>query len=119
MTIVLFIVAQALGFFGLYLTWRGVFDLGFAFMLVVTMLGLSFHVMARDPRPDATSVRIACFATMLWYATFLSAKLLFEYRSLAISVMAGLFMVFVGSIAAFATWSVVTRPLQYDVEEAE
>jgi hypothetical protein len=119
MSIILFLVSQGLGFLALYLTWKGLFGLGFAFMVVVTMLALSFHVLARDPRPDGTSVRMACFATMLWYGTFLSGKLLLEFRGVMITVAALIAMLLLGTIAAFATWSVIERPLDYDVDEAE
>lgn len=119
MTIILFIVAEAIGFLALYLTWKGVFGLGFAFLVVIVMLALSFHVLARDPKPDGTSVRMACFATMLWYATLLAGKLTLEFRSVMITLTAACAMLLVGTIAAFATWSVIQRPLDYDVEEAE
>lgn len=119
MSLILFLVAEAIGFLGLYLTWRGVFDLVFAAMLVVVMLTLSFHVLARQPRPDGTSVRMACFAAMLWYATLLSAKLAMEFRSATVTAVASLAFLLVGAVAAFASWSVLERPLDYDVEEAD
>lgn len=119
MSFIVFLVAQALGFLMLFLTWKGVFGLGFAFLVVVAMLGLSFHVLARDPKPDGTSVRMACFATMLWYASFFAGKLFLEFRSLTITTASGIGFLLIATVAAFATWSVIQRPLDYDVEEAQ
>lgn len=119
MSFIVFLVALGFGFLLLFLTWKGLFGLGFAFLVVLAMLGLSFHVMARDPRPDGTSVRMACFATALWYASFFAGKLFLEFRSVTVTLVSGLAFLLIATVAGFATWSVIERPLDYDVDEAE
>jgi hypothetical protein len=119
LTIITFIFAEAVGLFGLYLTWKGVFGLGFAFLLVLVMLALSFHVMARNPRADATSTMMGCFSAMLWYMAFLAGKIFLEFRGWTITLAAFAFMAIVGAVAIASTWSVIERPTDYDVEEAE
>lgn len=88
-------------------------------LVVVVMLALSFHVLARGDRPDGTSIRMASFAAVLWYASILSGKLMMEHRDGFTTGMAGLFCLFCIVLAAFATWSVLERPLDYDVDEVE
>jgi hypothetical protein len=90
-----------------------------AFLVMIGMLALSFHVMARDPRPDGTSIRMACFATALWYATILGGTLFLEMRAWPITIAALLFTLFTGVLTAFAVWSIIERPLDYDVDEVE
>src|SRR3546814_16546697 len=55
MSYVMFLVTQILGGVILYFTYRGVFDLLTAFITVLLMVGLQFHVMVR--KPDGTSIR--------------------------------------------------------------
>lgn len=117
MSYLMFIVLEAINGLLLYGTYRGVFGLIPGFLFVSVMLALSFHVMARQPRPDATSVRMACFSAALWDAFILSGKLFLEFRSWEITIAAGLFALLAGTIAAFAAWSVLERPLDYDVDE--
>ena len=115
MSYVMFIVTQMLGAVVLYLTYRGVFDLGTAFFTVVLMLGLSFHVMVR--KPDGTSIRMACFTTALWMAALFSARLFFEFRGWAVSITAlAIFLVTAGAASA-STFALLRRPLDMDVEE--
>src|SRR3546814_1377861 len=52
MSYVMFLVTQILGGVILYFTYRGVFDLLTAFITVILMFGLQFHVMVR--KPDGT-----------------------------------------------------------------
>lgn len=115
MSYVMFLVTQMLGAVILYLTYRGVFDLLTAFITVVLMLGLSFHVMVR--KPDGTSIRMSCFTTALWMAALFSARLFLEFRGWAISLTA-LAVFLVTAIAAGAsTYALLRRPLDMDVEE--
>ena len=115
----MFAIAELLGFGILYLTWKSIFSLFAAALIVLTMLALSFHVMARDPKPDSTSIRMACFAAILFYGSILSGSLFFEFRSFWITTGSGLFCLITGVIGAFAAVSVLERPLDYDVEEID
>src|SRR3546814_11264789 len=78
MSYVMFLVTQILGGVILYFTYRGVFDLLTAFITVILMVGLQFHVMVR--KPDGTSIRMACFTSALWMAALLSGRLFLEFR---------------------------------------
>ena len=115
----IFIIAEIIGALLLGGFAYGIIGTIPAFLVIIGMLALSFHVMARDPRPDGTSIRMASFATALWYATILGGTLFLEMRAWPITLGAGLFTVFTGVLTAFAAWSIVERPLDYDVEEAE
>ena len=115
----MFAITEGLGLLALFGTWKGIFGLPTAGLFVVVMLALSFHVMARDPRPDATSIRMACFAAVLWYGAILSGKLVLEFRDWKTTLAAGAFCAITAIIAAFATLSVLERPTHYDLEEAE
>lgn len=119
MTYIMLAIVEGLGLLILYATWRGIFGLGVASLFVLVMLATSFHILARDPRPDATSSRMACFAAGLWYGAILSGKLFLEFRTWPITLGAGLFCLLCAVIAGFATVSVLERPLDYDVEESE
>ncbi len=119
MSIFIFIVAEIVGFIFMLAAWKGVFGLIPAFFAMVVMIVLSFHVLARDPKPDGTSVRIASVSAVLWYAVILCVKLALENRSWAITVAAVGLALLTSAIAIFATYSVIERPLQYDVEEAD
>lgn len=119
MSYLMFVVVEILGLLVMAGAYKGIFSLTVAFLCVIVMLALSFHVFARDPRPDSTSIRMASFAGVLWYATVFSGKLLLEFRSWSVTLCAGIFMILALTVAGFATWSVLERPLDYDVEEAE
>ncbi|AXK44071.1 hypothetical protein [Erythrobacter aureus] len=108
MSYVMFVVAQLIGAAILYFTYRGVFDLFTAFVDVVLMLALSYHVMVR--KPDATGIRMACFTAALWMATLLSGRLFFEFRGIGTSLASLFVFLVVGGAAAVGTWSVVRYP---------
>jgi hypothetical protein len=119
MSYLMFMVVEILGLLVMAGTYKGIFSLAVAFLCMIVMLALSFHVFARDPRPDSTSIRMASFAGVLWYASVFSGKLFLEFRSWTVTLCAGLFMLLTITVAGFATWSVLERPLDYDVDEAE
>lgn len=47
MSYVMFLVTEIIGVLILFFTYKGVFDLVMAFLTVILMLGLSFHVLVR------------------------------------------------------------------------
>jgi hypothetical protein len=119
MSYFIFAVAEIVGIILLAAFAKGLIGILPAGLVVIVMLSLSFHVLARRDKPDGTSIRMASFAAALWYATILGGKLVFENRGGMTTVVAVLFTLFTLVLAAFATWSVHERPLDYDVEEAE
>lgn len=119
MSYFIFFVAEILGVILLGAFAKGLIGILPAGLVVIVMLTLSFHVLARRDKPDGTSIRMASFAAVLWYAAILGGKLVFEFRGGLTTVVAVLFTLFVIVLAAFATWAVHERPLDYDVEEAE
>ena len=119
MTLIVFAVAEIVGLLSLLGAWKGVFGLPVAFLAMLVMLALSFHVLARDPRPDGTSVRMASFAAMCAYGSILCGKLALEWRGVLITTLAVLLGMLLASVAAATVLAVTERPLRYDVEEAE
>lgn len=123
MSYLMFAMVELLGLILMFAAWKNIFQVSslagiiMAFFFMITMLGLSFHVMARKPRPDSTSIRMACFASVLWYGVILSAKLALEGRAWPITIAALLFTCAVAITASFATWAVLARPLEFDVGE--
>lgn len=118
MSYFIFFIGELLGVLLLGAFAKGLIGIVPAFLVVVTMLALSFHVLARGDRPDGTSIRMASFAAVLWYASILGGKLVFEFRGAMVTTIALLFTLFCVVLAGFATWSVLERPLDYDVDEA-
>lgn len=118
MSYFIFTFAEILGILLLAAFAKGMIGIVPAGLVVVVMLALSFHVLARGDRPDGTSIRMASFAAALWYASILGGKLVLEFRGGLTTVIAVLFTIFVVVLAGFATWSVLERPLDYDVDEA-
>ncbi len=118
MSYFIFAIAEILGVLLLGAFAYGMIGVVPAGLVVIVMLALSFHVLARGDRPDGTSIRMASFAAALWYATILGGKLVFEFRGGLTTVIAVLFTLFTLVLAGFATWSVLERPLDYDVDEA-
>lgn len=119
MSHLIFAVAELVGLLFMLATWKGVFGIVPTFFAMIVMIALSFHVLARDPKPDGTSIRMASFAAMLWYGAILSTKLALEGRGWTITLCASAMALLTACTAAFASYSVVERPLDYDVEEAE
>lgn len=119
MSYLIFFMAEVFGLLFMLATWKGVFGLMPSFLAVVIMMALSFHVLARNPKPDGTSIRMASFSAMLWYCSVLCGKLMLENRGWAISLGAFVMMAITATIAAFASYSVLQRPLDYDVDEAQ
>ena len=115
----IFFIAEIIGALLLGAFAYGLIGIVPGFLVLVGMLALSFHAMARNPRPDGTSIRMACFATALWYATILGGTLFLEMRAWPITLGAFLFTTFTGVLTAFAVWSIIERPLDYDVEEVD
>lgn len=115
----IFIIAEILGalFIGGFAF--GLIGIVPAFLVMLGMLALSFHVMARNPKPDGTSIRMACFATALWYGTILGGTLVLEMRAWPITISALFFTIFTAVLTIFAVWSIIKRPLDYDVDEVE
>lgn len=117
MSYFIFLIAEVLGMLLLGAFAKGLIGILPAGLVVVVMLALSFHVLARGDRPDGTSIRMACFAAVLWYASILGGKLVFEFRDGMTTTGAVFFTLFTLVLAGFATWSVLERPLDYDVDE--
>ncbi len=114
MSYVMFVVTQLLGAALLYFTYRGVFDLITASATVVLMLALSFHVMVR--KPDATSIRMACFTAALWMAALLSARLFLEFRGFFVCLSSLIVFLITGGAAFFATLSLIREPTALDLD---
>jgi uncharacterized protein involved in response to NO len=119
MSYLIFIMAEIIGLLFMLATWKGIFGLVPSFLAVLVMIALSFHVLAREPKPDGTSIRMASFSAMLWYASILCGKLMLENRGWATNLGAGAMLLITAAIAVFSTWSVLERPLDYDVDEAK
>lgn len=115
MSYVMFLMAEMLGAAILYFTYRGVFDLLTAFLTVVVMLALSYHVMVR--KPDGTSIRMACFTFALWIAAFFFANLFFDLRNFWITLGAGVLLLLTAGAAAFSTYGLIRRPTDLDLVE--
>lgn len=116
MSYVIFLMAELFGALMLFGFAKGIIGIAPAFVAMVIMLALSFHVLARRDKPDGTSIRMASFAAVLGYAAIFGAKLTAEYRGILITISAALFTLFCICLAGFAAWSVVERPLDIDVE---
>lgn len=114
MSYVMFIAAEAICAAILYFTYRGVFDIYTAFVTVILMLALSFHVMVR--KPDSTSIRMACFTTSLWLAALFSARLFLEFRGIGTSAVALIIFLISAGAAGASTYALLQRPLELDVE---
>lgn len=112
MPYVMFVFVELAAAAILYGTPRGIFALPIGFLSVILMLGLSFHVMARQPRPDGGSVRFACFGAAFWLAAILSLSLVFEFRSWAITAGATLFCLVTTITAIAASWIAWDNPVQ-------
>jgi hypothetical protein len=111
----MFLVTQLLGGVILYFTYRGVFDLLTAFITVILMIGLQFHVLVR--KPDGTSIRMACFTTALWMAALFAARLFLEFRGWSVSIAAMFVFIVTAGAAAVSSYALLRRPLDMDVEE--
>src|SRR3546814_4331535 len=105
MSYVMFLVTQILGGVILYFTYRGVFDLLTAFITVILMVGLQFHVMVR--KPDGTSIRMACFTSALWMAALLSGRLLLEFRGWSVSLAAFVVFLITAGAAGETTYALL------------
>lgn len=114
MSYVMFLVTEIIGVLILFFTYKGVFDLVMAFLTVILMLGLSFHVLVR--RPDGTSIRMACFTTALWYFAVGSGKLFLEFRGWQITSGAFIFCLLALLAAGFSTYALIQRPTDLDLE---
>lgn len=115
MSFVMFIVTEILGALFLFFAYRGIFDLITAFLVVVLMLGLSFHVMVR--KPDNTSIRMACFTTALWMASVVAGRLFFEFRGWAITLAALIVFILAFAAAALSTYALIQRPTELDLKD--
>lgn len=117
MAYMMFLVMEIAGGVILFGTWKGVFSISIAFLAMLVMLTLSFHVLARNPRPDSTSIRMACFAAAFGYGAILAINLVFEFRNWTTTICAGLFGIATLITAIAATWSVLERPAEVDFED--
>src|SRR3546814_9952550 len=91
------------------------FDLLTAFITVILMVGLQFHVMVR--KPDGTSIRMACFTSALWMAALLSGRLFLEFRGWSVSLAAFVVFLITAGAAGASTYALLRRPLDMYVEE--
>jgi hypothetical protein len=111
----MFIITELFGFAILYFTYRGVFTLLTAFLVVILMLGLSFHVLVR--KPDGTSIRMACFTVAVWMAALFAANLFLEFRNWFATLAGGLLFLVCAATAGFSTYTLLRRPPEMDVDD--